>query len=104
MSVRRPPMCVSRKRSRPIWSIDRSGTYAWASSDGGPLHFNPTTVANGTISLGYVTTTGQLTYLGAGEVTRVGEAQDSPSDAGRNWLLEHQDREVTYRPRVDVPN
>jgi polyvinyl alcohol dehydrogenase (cytochrome) len=31
------------------WSVDRSGAFSWASTDGGPLHFNPTTVANGVV-------------------------------------------------------
>jgi polyvinyl alcohol dehydrogenase (cytochrome) len=31
------------------WALMPSGTPAWLSSDGGPLHFNPTTVANGVV-------------------------------------------------------
>ena len=31
------------------WAIDTSGTFSWLSTDGGPLHFNPTTVANGVV-------------------------------------------------------
>jgi polyvinyl alcohol dehydrogenase (cytochrome) len=31
------------------WSIDRGGALSWVSTDGGPLHFNPTTVANGVV-------------------------------------------------------
>jgi polyvinyl alcohol dehydrogenase (cytochrome) len=31
------------------WALTNAGTPAWLSSDGGPLHFNPTTVANGVV-------------------------------------------------------
>ncbi len=31
------------------WAIDNAGMLKWASADGGPLHFNPTTVANGVV-------------------------------------------------------
>jgi polyvinyl alcohol dehydrogenase (cytochrome) len=31
------------------WSLDSGGNLAWASTDGGPLHFNPTSVANGVV-------------------------------------------------------
>jgi polyvinyl alcohol dehydrogenase (cytochrome) len=31
------------------WAIDRSGAFGWVSTDGGPLHFNPTSVANGVV-------------------------------------------------------
>jgi polyvinyl alcohol dehydrogenase (cytochrome) len=31
------------------WALTPAGTPAWLSSDGGPLHFNPTTVANGVV-------------------------------------------------------
>jgi polyvinyl alcohol dehydrogenase (cytochrome) len=31
------------------WALTTSGTPAWLSADGGPLHFNPTTVANGVV-------------------------------------------------------
>ena len=31
------------------WALGRDGSYQWVSSDGGPLHFNPTSVANGVV-------------------------------------------------------
>ncbi len=31
------------------WAIDESGGYNWLSTDGGPLHFNATSVANGVV-------------------------------------------------------
>ncbi|MFL5886398.1 MAG: PQQ-binding-like beta-propeller repeat protein, partial [Thermoleophilaceae bacterium] len=31
------------------WALDTSGNLNWVSADGGPLHFNPTTVANGVV-------------------------------------------------------
>jgi polyvinyl alcohol dehydrogenase (cytochrome) len=31
------------------WALDTSGHLSWASADGGPLHFNPTTVSNGVV-------------------------------------------------------
>jgi polyvinyl alcohol dehydrogenase (cytochrome) len=31
------------------WAIDEAGGYRWFSSDGGPLHFNATSVANGVV-------------------------------------------------------
>jgi polyvinyl alcohol dehydrogenase (cytochrome) len=31
------------------WAIDEAGGYSWLSADGGPLHFNATTVANGVV-------------------------------------------------------
>jgi polyvinyl alcohol dehydrogenase (cytochrome) len=31
------------------WAIDEAGGYSWLSSDGGPLHFNATSVANGVV-------------------------------------------------------
>src|SRR4051812_39022896 len=31
------------------WALDKSGTHSWVSTDGGPLHFNPTSVANGVV-------------------------------------------------------
>ncbi|MDX6664832.1 MAG: hypothetical protein QOG68_1038 [Solirubrobacteraceae bacterium] len=31
------------------WALTTDGNPAWVSSDGGPLHFNPTTVANGVV-------------------------------------------------------
>jgi polyvinyl alcohol dehydrogenase (cytochrome) len=31
------------------WALTPAGAPAWLSSDGGPLHFNPTTVANGVV-------------------------------------------------------
>jgi polyvinyl alcohol dehydrogenase (cytochrome) len=31
------------------WALTTSGTPAWLSADGGPLHFNPTAVANGVV-------------------------------------------------------
>ncbi|MDQ5808691.1 MAG: PQQ-binding-like beta-propeller repeat protein, partial [Actinomycetota bacterium] len=31
------------------WAIDEAGGYKWLSSDGGPLHFNATSVANGVV-------------------------------------------------------
>ncbi|HEV2815536.1 MAG TPA: PQQ-binding-like beta-propeller repeat protein, partial [Solirubrobacteraceae bacterium] len=31
------------------WAIDENGGYSWLSSDGGPLHFNATSVANGVV-------------------------------------------------------
>lgn len=31
------------------WALTLGGQPAWASTDGGPLHFNPTTVANGVV-------------------------------------------------------
>ena len=32
-----------------IWALDQAGSHKWLSADGGPLHFNPTTVANGVV-------------------------------------------------------
>ncbi|MEA2474554.1 MAG: hypothetical protein QOE06_2469 [Thermoleophilaceae bacterium] len=32
-----------------MWSVDNKGGYQWASSDGGPLKFNATSVANGVV-------------------------------------------------------
>ena len=31
------------------WALGRDGSHKWVSSDGGPLHFNPTSVANGVV-------------------------------------------------------
>jgi outer membrane protein assembly factor BamB len=31
------------------WALTTAGTPVWLSADGGPLHFNPTTVANGVV-------------------------------------------------------
>ena len=31
------------------WALDTAGHINWVSADGGPLHFNPTTVANGVV-------------------------------------------------------
>jgi polyvinyl alcohol dehydrogenase (cytochrome) len=31
------------------WALSRDGGVAWVSADGGPLHFSPTTVANGVV-------------------------------------------------------
>jgi polyvinyl alcohol dehydrogenase (cytochrome) len=32
-----------------LWAIDTTGAVSWVSADGGPLHFNPTSVANGVV-------------------------------------------------------
>jgi polyvinyl alcohol dehydrogenase (cytochrome) len=32
-----------------MWALDRGGKLAWVSSDGGPLHFSPVSVANGVV-------------------------------------------------------
>jgi hypothetical protein len=29
-----------------VWGLSRDGAVSWASADGGPLHFSPTSVAN----------------------------------------------------------
>src|SRR3954469_6029139 len=31
------------------WALDGTGAHSWVSTDGGPLHFNPTSVANGVV-------------------------------------------------------
>jgi polyvinyl alcohol dehydrogenase (cytochrome) len=32
-----------------VWALSKAGSYAWVSSDGGPLHFSPVSVANGVV-------------------------------------------------------
>ena len=32
-----------------MWALGRGGQLAWVSSDGGPLHFSPVSVANGVV-------------------------------------------------------
>jgi polyvinyl alcohol dehydrogenase (cytochrome) len=32
-----------------VWALNAAGSHAWASSDGGPLHFSPVSVANGVV-------------------------------------------------------
>jgi polyvinyl alcohol dehydrogenase (cytochrome) len=32
-----------------VWALDLAGNHAWVSSDGGPLHFSPVSVANGVV-------------------------------------------------------
>ncbi|HEV3128422.1 MAG TPA: PQQ-binding-like beta-propeller repeat protein [Solirubrobacteraceae bacterium] len=32
-----------------VWGLSRDGAVSWASADGGPLHFSPTSVANGVV-------------------------------------------------------
>jgi polyvinyl alcohol dehydrogenase (cytochrome) len=32
-----------------VWAVDLAGSMAWVSSDGGPLHFSPVSVANGVV-------------------------------------------------------
>jgi polyvinyl alcohol dehydrogenase (cytochrome) len=47
-----------------IWALDLAGNRAWVSSDGGPLHFSPVSVANG-----IVYSTDMSTHLTARDAT-----------------------------------